>query len=103
MERKAVWISGPAYEAFMGRWSALVAARFLERVVDPPGARWLDLGCGTGVLSRAVLGRGARDDIPTRFADFDDYWQPFLGGTGPASGFVLSLDEGAWAVRAVRP
>ena len=21
-------------------------------------------------------------DIPTRFADFDDYWQPFLGGQG---------------------
>lgn len=32
-------------------------------------------------------------DIPTRFRDFDDYWTPFLGGTGPAPAFVASLDE----------
>lgn len=208
----------------MGRWSALVAERLLERVDGPKDPRWLDLGCGTGVLSRAMLGRGVREvygvdpsppfvahaastsrarlavgdaqrlpfrarsfggvvsalvlnfipdlaaalaevhrvvrpggiaaayvwdysgemqflrrfwdaafhidessvkldegktftiarperlerafgdagfsevatwaiDIPTRFRDFDDYWLPFLGGTGPASGFALGLDE----------
>jgi len=218
------WASGEAYEAFMGRWSALVAAQFLDRVDGPRDRKWLDLGCGTGALSRAVLGRGVRDvygvdpsaafvahgaastparftvgdaqrlpfreatfgavvsalvlnfvpdleaalaevqrvlergglaaayvwdyssgmqflrrfwdaafridqasaaldegkkstiarpgrlehafasagfskvttwpiDVPTRFRDFDDYWEPFLGGTGPASGFVVSLDE----------
>jgi SAM-dependent methyltransferase len=32
-------------------------------------------------------------DIPTRFADFDDYWQPFLGGQGPAPAYATSLDE----------
>jgi len=32
-------------------------------------------------------------DIPTRFADFDDYWQPFLGGQGPAAGYAMSLSE----------
>lgn len=31
-------------------------------------------------------------DIPTDFADFDDYWTPFLRGTGPAPGYVASLD-----------
>ena len=31
-------------------------------------------------------------DIPTEFRDFDDYWQPFLRGTGPAPGYVVSLD-----------
>lgn len=31
-------------------------------------------------------------DIPTEFADFDDYWTPFLRGTGPAPGYVASLD-----------
>lgn len=243
----------------MGRWSALVAAQFVERIGGSPDRRWLDLGCGTGALSRAALGRGVRDvfgvdpsralvehaagtargrfsvgdarrlpfrdgsfgavvsalvlnfipdlaaalgevhrvigrggiaaayvwdyggemqflrhfwdaafeideasaaldegrkftvcrperlervfgaagfsgittwaiDIPTRFRDFDDYWRPFLGGTGPASGFVVGLDEAhraalrerlramlpiaadgsieliarAWAVRAIR-
>ena len=31
-------------------------------------------------------------DIPTDFADFDDYWTPFLSGTGPAPSYVASLD-----------
>jgi len=33
-------------------------------------------------------------EIHTRFADFDDYWQPFLGGVGPAPAYVGSLPEG---------
>ena len=28
--------------------------------------------------------------VPTTFATFDDYWRPFLGGTGPAPGYVAS-------------
>lgn len=36
-------------------------------------------------------------DIPTPFASFDDYWQPFLGGQGPAPTYALSLDEEARA------
>lgn len=32
-------------------------------------------------------------DIPTPFASFDDYWQPFLGGQGPAPAYAMSLDE----------
>ena len=32
-------------------------------------------------------------DLATRFADFDDYWQPFLGGQGPAPAYVASLDD----------
>ena len=31
-------------------------------------------------------------EIPTEFADFDDYWKPFLSGTGPAPSYVVSLD-----------
>jgi len=32
-------------------------------------------------------------DIPTRFESFDDYWQPFLGGQGPAPAYAMALDE----------
>jgi SAM-dependent methyltransferase len=32
-------------------------------------------------------------DILAEFKDFDDYWTPFLGGQGPAPGYVMSLDE----------
>jgi len=36
-------------------------------------------------------------DIPTLFANFNDYWQPFLGGQGPAPAYAMSLDETARA------
>jgi SAM-dependent methyltransferase len=36
-------------------------------------------------------------DVRTLFADFDDYWQPFLGGQGPAPAYAMSLDETARA------
>ena len=36
----------------------------------------------------------ARIEIDTYFADFDDYWNPFLGGQGPAPTYLMSLKEG---------
>ena len=30
-------------------------------------------------------------DISTDFADFDDYWTPFLGGQGPAPSYLMAL------------
>jgi hypothetical protein len=30
-------------------------------------------------------------EIPTTFESFDDYWRPFLGGTGPAPSYVASV------------
>jgi trans-aconitate methyltransferase len=32
-------------------------------------------------------------DIFTPFDDFDDYWQPFLGGQGSAPSYLATLDE----------
>jgi SAM-dependent methyltransferase len=32
-------------------------------------------------------------DIWAEFKSFDDFWSPFLGGQGPAPGYVMSLDE----------
>jgi ubiquinone/menaquinone biosynthesis C-methylase UbiE len=32
-------------------------------------------------------------DVETHFKDFDDYWNPFLGGQGPAPGYTMSLSE----------
>jgi len=29
--------------------------------------------------------------VPTRFADFDDLWQPFLGGQGAAPAYAMKL------------
>lgn len=49
------WQVGSAYEAFIGRWSRRVAPDFLDWLAVPPGQRWLDVGCGTGALSQAIL------------------------------------------------
>jgi hypothetical protein len=32
-------------------------------------------------------------DVWAEFKDFQDYWSPFLGGQGPAPGYVNSLNE----------
>ena len=32
-------------------------------------------------------------DVWAEFKDFNDYWSPFLGGQGPAPGYVNSLNE----------
>ena len=201
------WAGGDRYEAYVGRWSRPVGRRFLAWLPAPAGARWLDVGCGTGaqtetihetaapsaglgvdpspdfvahatahvtdprasfreggaqavpaddaafdaVVSGLVLnfvpdpaqlgegmqlmrmfwdaaaeldpavrdldeglrfplcrpeplrelfaGAGLADVaveeivVPTVFADFDDYWTPFLGGTGPAPAYTVSLPE----------
>lgn len=41
-----------------------------------------------GVETRAI-------DVPTVFADFEDLWRPFLGGQGPAPGYLASLEPKA--------
>ncbi len=54
-QRKDTWASGAAYEPYVGRWSRLVAHEFLAWLAIPQGARWLDIGCGTGALSQTIL------------------------------------------------
>jgi SAM-dependent methyltransferase len=44
-----------AYEQFMGRWSARLAPLFIRFVGVGDGQRVLDVGCGTGSLSRSLL------------------------------------------------
>jgi len=49
------WTSDQAYEPYVGRWSRLVAPRFLGWLPGGPPAAWCDVGCGTGALAQAVL------------------------------------------------
>jgi SAM-dependent methyltransferase len=57
--------------------------------------------CHPDALSDAFAAAGLQSvqataiDIETRFDDFDDYWQPFLGGQGPAPQHAMALDEAA--------
>jgi len=56
---KETWDSGDAYERYVGRWSRLVAADFLEGLHVQPGSTWGDVGCGTGVLTERIFGDAA--------------------------------------------
>lgn len=49
------WHDGSGYESYIGRWSRRVAERFVAWLEIRYGAEWLDIGCGTGVLTRTIL------------------------------------------------
>ncbi len=51
------WSAGQSYEHYMGRWSRMVAHSFLDWLDAPDGADWLEVGCGTGALTSAILQR----------------------------------------------
>lgn len=69
-----------------------------------PTAGELDEGrrfslCRPGPLQELFASAGLQEvevraiDVPTHFQSFEDYWRPFLGGQGPAPGYVVSLDQ----------
>ncbi len=53
------WTSGADYDRWMGRWSRLLAREFLEWLNLPGGLRWIDICCGSGVLTEAIVERNA--------------------------------------------
>jgi SAM-dependent methyltransferase len=64
---RGVWSSAEAYEPYMGRWSRLIAQRFVQGLGVQHGRHWLDVGCGTGALTSAIVGGAA----PARVIGFD--------------------------------
>lgn len=54
-------------------------------ICQPAALESLFRGAGLGHVETTAI------EVPTRFRDFDDYWQPFLGGQGPAPGYVMAL------------
>lgn len=67
------WERGNPYEQYIGRWSRMIAPLFLMWLDQPAGKRWLDVGCGTGALTAAILDRCT----PSRVA-----------GVEPSEGFL---------------
>jgi SAM-dependent methyltransferase len=94
-------------------WDYAGRMEFLRRFWDAavaldPGARTLDEGlrfplCHPAALTDLFADAGLTGiettaiEIPTPFAGFDDLWEPFLGGQGPAPAYVSSLDTAATA------
>lgn len=55
--RHDAWQAGDNYDLYMGRWSRQIAPPFLDWLDAPDGLDWLEVGCGTGALSAAILAR----------------------------------------------
>ena len=54
---------GAAYERMMGTWSRLAGDVFLDWLAPRPGARWIDVGCGSGAFTSTLIGRCAPADV----------------------------------------
>jgi SAM-dependent methyltransferase len=91
-----VWDYAEGMAMMRHLWDAAIAL--------DPAAAGLDEGrrfplCRPEPLAELWVAAGLDDvtvhaiEVPTVFADFDDYWRPFLGGQGPAPGYVASLAE----------
>lgn len=93
-----VWDYAGRMDAIRLFWDAAVeldpAAAKLDEGVRFPLCRPEAL---EGLFASAGLGQVdvKAIDVPTPFSNFDDYWQPFLGGQGPAPAYAMSLDEAA--------
>jgi len=90
-------------------WDYAGEMQFLRRFWDAaveldPAARQYDEGgrfaiCSPSALEAAFLDAGLSEvvvdaiEIETRFMNFDDYWSPFMGGPGPAPGYLSSLSN----------
>ncbi|TCU97266.1 methyltransferase family protein [Paracandidimonas soli] len=49
--------NGAAYERYMGKWSQLAGATFLDWLSPEPTRQWLDVGCGNGAFTELLIER----------------------------------------------
>jgi len=53
------WTSGADYDRWMGRWSYLLAQEFLQWLNLPASLKWIDVCCGSGVITEAIVERNS--------------------------------------------
>lgn len=91
----AVWDYGDGMGMLRMFWDEAVA---LNREAEPRDERHMPL-CSRGALAELWRDHGLHGvdeqalTIEMVFTSFDDYWQPFLLGQGPAGAYVTSLSE----------
>jgi SAM-dependent methyltransferase len=91
-----VWDYGGKMQFMRHFWNAAADLDVTARELDE-GRRFQI--CNPNSLAVLFRDAGLTDietrpiDIATDFKDFDDYWNPFLAGQGPAPGYVTSLSD----------
>jgi SAM-dependent methyltransferase len=94
----AVWDYGGRMDLIRHYWDAAAELGLLGEARHQ-GERFPI--CQPGALAEAFRAAGLAQvqdgalELEMRFADFDDYWQPFLGGQGPAPAHAVALDPAA--------
>jgi len=89
----AVWDYGDGMRMLRVFWDAAIATDAKAEALDEKHMRL----CRRGELAELWKTAGLVDvveqplEIPMRFASFDDYWEPFLLGQGPAGNYVREL------------
>jgi SAM-dependent methyltransferase len=89
----AVWDYGEGMQMLRAFWDEAVG---LDSSVDSRDERHMPL-CREGELATLWRAHGLIDvqEMPlvvdTKFSSFNDYWEPFLAGQGPAGAYVASL------------
>lgn len=59
MNQQIRFDDGVAYEQFMGKWSQLAGATFIDWLNTAKGLQWLDVGCGNGAFTELLYERCA--------------------------------------------
>jgi len=95
MNQQAVrFDNGEAYEQYMGKWSQLVGARFLDWLQPATGLRLLDVGCGNGAFTEMFATRCAPASIsgidPSPMLEFART-RPALRGADLRQGDAMAL------------
>ena len=83
-----------SYDEFMGRWSVRLAPLFLAFAELNAAKRVLDLGCGTGILSRALVDWA--EDVEVIGIDPTQSYVEYA--KGPISNFTVSPTSGGSTV-----
>ena len=107
--REMARVAGPGGGVALYVWDYAGQMQIMRRFFDAasridPGASAYDDGirapiCRPDPLREVALAAGLGDvevtalDIPAAFVDFEDYWVPFLGGTGSAPRYLASVGE----------
>jgi SAM-dependent methyltransferase len=89
-----VWDYDEGMQLMRVFWDAAVA---LDADAQPLDERARFPHCQPEPLRRLFESAGLQNvavtgiEVPTVFRNFEDYWEPFLGGQGPAPGYVMRL------------